>query len=314
MKKSRKRIIVTAAVIVGLLLVALVGGSGYFCYRTLNPDRMNDIHWLEEQYPHVVGWIDSIRQNDRLHDIYRPNARGEQLHALWLRAPQPTSRTAVLLHGYEGAAEAMFMIGYLYNHDLGYNVLMPDLRGHGKSQPRAVSMGWTERGEVLDWIRTADSLFGPEARVVVHGISMGAAATMIVCGEESLPASVRCAVEDCGYTSTYDIFHDAWGKQSRIPRFPLFQLSDLWCRILYGWSFREASPLEAVGRSRVPMMFIHGDRDSVVPVEMVYRLYEAKSGEKVLWVLPGVDHGAAYLEDPKEYTRRVGEFVGRWID
>ena len=62
MKKSRKRIIVTAAVIVGLLLVALVGGSGYFCYRTLNPDRMNDIHWLEEQYPHVVGWIDSIRQ------------------------------------------------------------------------------------------------------------------------------------------------------------------------------------------------------------------------------------------------------------
>lgn len=313
MKKSRK-IVIMLSTLVAATVIGALGWSFVLCYRTLNVPRLTDIHWLTEQYPHVEGWIDSIRQNGRIHDIFRRNNRGEQLHALWLRAPEPTPHTAVLLHGYQGSAEAMFMIGYLYNHDLHYNVLMPDLRGHGRSEPKAVSMGWTERHEVLDWIRTADSLFGPNSRTVIHGISMGAAATMIAAGEKELPACVRCAVEDCGYTSSYDIFHDSWSKQSSIPRFPLFQLSNLWCRILYGWSFKQASPLDAVRHCRIPMMFIHGDRDSVVPVEMADRLYEAKPGEKELWILPGVDHGAAYLHNPDEYTRRVRAFVEQWID
>lgn len=143
---------------------------------------------------------------------------------------------------------------------------------------------------------------------------MGAATTMIASAEESLPACVRCAVEDCGYTSTRDIFADSWEKQCRLPLFPLFHLSDLWCRILYGWSFTKASPLDAVHRCRLPMLFIHGDKDSVVPVEMVHRLYEAKIGDKELWILSGVDHGAAYLHDPQIYAQRVRTFVEHWFE
>ena len=152
------------------------------------------------------------------------------------------------------------------------------------------------------------------AQIVLYGVSMGAATTMIAAAEESLPACVRCAVEDCGYTSTRDIFADSWEKQCRLPLFPLFHLSDLWCRILYGWSFAKASPLDAVHRCRLPMLFIHGDKDSVVPVEMVHRLYEAKIGDKELWILSGVDHGAAYLHDPQIYAQRVRTFVEHWFE
>lgn len=78
--------------------------------------------------------------------------------------------------------------------------------------------------------------------------------------------------------------------------------------------FRKASPLDAVHRCRLPMLFIHGDKDSVVPVEMVHRLYEAKIGDKELWILSGVDHGAAYLHDPQIYAQRVRTFVEHWFE
>ena len=212
--------------------------------------------------------------------------RGERLHAMYAAAPRPTDRTAVIVHGYTDNAVRMLMIGYLYNHDLGYNILLPDLSYHGQSEGRAIQMGWKDRLDVLRWMDVANEIFGGHTRMVVHGISMGAATTMMVAGEEQKPY-VKCFVEDCGYTSVRDQFAKELKEQFGLPAFPLLDVAGWLCGLKYGWTFREASSLEQVKKSLLPMLFIHGDADGYVPTAMVYPLYEAKPGDKELWVVPG---------------------------
>ena len=204
---------------------------------------------------------------------------GERLHAVYAAAPEPTDRTAVIVHGYTDNAVRMLMIGYLYNHDLGYNILLPDLHYHGESEGRAIRMGWKDRLDVLRWMDVANGLFGGRTRMVVHGISMGGRDDDDGLGEPQRPY-VKCFVEDCGYTSVWDEFRKELREQFSLPAFPLLYTASWLCDLKYGWSFREASALRQVAKCELPMLFIHGDADDFVPTRMVYPLYEAKPGEK----------------------------------
>ena len=79
------------------------------------------------------------------------------------------------------------------------------------------------------------------------------------------------------------------------------------------WNFREASALAQVAKCELPMLFIHGDADDYVPTWMVYPLYEAKPGEKELWLVPGAGHAYSYRDNREEYTAVVREFVGKYV-
>lgn len=59
------------------------------------------------------------------------------------------------------------------------------------------------------------------------------------------------------------------------------------CKLMYGWSFGEASALKQVAKCHKPMLFIHGSKDTFVPTDMVYPLYEAKPQPKQLWIARG---------------------------
>ena len=315
MKKRIIRGVVLAVVIVAALLV---GGSLYLLRYSLQPratieaKNASSYKYMYKEYPFLRPWVDSLHRTGALRDTSILGREGERLHALYVRAPRPTDRTAVIVHGYTDNAVRMLMIGYLYNRDLGFNILLPDLYYHGESAGRAIQMGWKDRLDVLRWMDVANGLFGGRTRMVVHGISMGAATTMMVSGEVQQPY-VRCFVEDCGYTSVWDEFSKELREQFHLPAFPLLDVASGLCGVKFGWTFREASALKQVARCGLPMLFIHGDADDYVPTWMVYPLYDAKPGEKELWIVPGATHAMSYHDQREEYTRRVGEFVGRYI-
>lgn len=304
-------------VVLVLLTVILLGAGQYMLDYSLTPqNRGKDLtgswQYMFDTYPYLKPWTDSLKQVGALKDtfVYAPDRT--KLHAYYVAAARPTAQTAVIIHGYTDNAIRMMMIGYLYNKRLGFNILLPDLRNTGMSDGDAIQMGWLDRKDVMLWMETANHIYGDSTRMVVHGISMGAATTMMVSGEPQ-PGYVKCFIEDCGYTSVWDQFSKELKEQFGLPRFPLLYTADILCRIEYGWRFKEASALKQVAQCRLPMFFIHGDKDGYVPTWMVYKLYEAKPEPKELWVVPGADHAHSYLFHTEEYTQKVKAFVEKYI-
>lgn len=307
--------------LLGLLavaVVALTGGSFYMLGYSLTPkdnkgkDIPGSYEYMHSKYPFITPWLDSLQTTGALRDTFIINREGRQQHAMFASAAKPTDKTAVIVHGYTDNAIRMLMIGYLYNNDLNYNILLPDLQDNGLSEGPAIQMGWKDRLDVLNWMNIANDIFGKHTQMVVHGISMGAATTMMVSGEAQQPF-VKCFVEDCGYTSVWDEFSFQLKDMFGLPEFPLMYTTSWLCNAKYGWNFQEASSLEQVKKCSLPMFFIHGDADTYVPTRMVYPLYEAKSEPKELWIVPGATHAMSYKDYPQEYTERVKKFVGKYI-
>ena len=314
----RKALYISAGIII-IILAALTAASFYMLRFSLAPDpnrRDTDSTYniLYSRFPDMKPWMDSIRAGGHLRDTFVVSPAGERQHAYYLACDDACGKTAVLVHGYKDSAIKFFYFGRMYNRDLHYNVLMPDLHAHGLSDGNDIQMGWKNADEVLNWIKVAEEIFRDDnyrTAMIVHGVSMGAATTMNVSGKD-LPEYVNAFVEDCGYTSVWDEFSMQLKEMFGLPAFPLMHSTSLLCNMKYGWNFKEASPLISVSRCTRPMLFIHGDADDFVPFSMMQPLYDAKPEPKEFWVAPGSAHANAYRDHPEEYTAVVRQFLDKW--
>lgn len=247
-------------------------------------------------------------------DIEMKSHDGLLLHGYYLSAPRPTKKTAILAHGYTGSAKGdMGAFAKLYHDIFGYNVLMPDDRGHGESEGKYIGFGWPDRLDYLKWIHYVLQRVGEDAHIVLHGVSMGGA-TVLMTGGEALPAQVKCIVSDCAYTSVKDIISYQGRRLYKLPPFPLVYLVSLVCKIRAGYFFGEASALQQVKKTTIPVLFIHGAEDTFVPVTMLQPLYEACNSYKEQFIVPGAGHGLAYSADVSGYRKTVGAFLQKFMD
>jgi fermentation-respiration switch protein FrsA (DUF1100 family) len=305
MKKS----LLSIVTVVVLLLVITIGTSFYMLSYALSPDGGKaDVdscyNQLFERYSDTKPWVDSLNRVGALRDTFVVMPTGERHHALYVH--HGSQKTAFIIHGWRDSAVKYLFLARLYEHVLGgYNVVLPDLHAHGLSEGDMIQMGWLDRKDVLHWL----TIFQTDT-MVVHGVSMGGATTMMLSAEE-MPKGIKDLrfVDDCGYTSAWDEFASELKNQFGLPPFPLMYTTSLLCKMRYGWSFSEASAIDAVRQSPYPMLFIHGDEDTFVPTEMVYRLYQAKPSNKKLWIAPGAEHASSYLTHPDEYTRQLCDFL-----
>lgn len=313
MKKRARKLIYAFVGIASALCITTFLGSLYLLNYALKPDnRGKDIEgsytYMYKKYPFLKQWVDSLNQVKALKDTFIVAPDGIKLHAYYVAAKEPTRKTAILVHGYTDNAIRMFMIGHMYNHFLHYNILIPDLRYAGLSEGDYIQMGWNDRKDIMQWMEVAHHIYGDSTQMVIHGISMGGATTMMVSGEK-LPPYVKAFVEDCGYTSVWDQFKKELKEDFHLPAFPLLYAASALCQYKYGWNFKEASSLKQVEKCRLPMYFIHGGKDTYVPTYMGIQAFHTKPQPKSLWLEPDADHATSYLTDPKAYTTKVSNFL-----
>jgi fermentation-respiration switch protein FrsA (DUF1100 family) len=236
---------------------------------------------------------------------------GLALCAYYRRSPGEARGTAVLVHGYAGDARILGAEAEFFSSKLGFNVLLPDARGHGRSEGSYCGFGWHERFDIIDWMRLILSRpeWGPEqGPVVLYGVSMGAATVMMASGEE-LPPQVRAVIADCGYTSLEGELSFQLEKKWRVRCKPLIDLCGAYAKKRTGYDFAEASALAQVGKSKTPTLFIHGDSDDFVPFFMMHALYEACSAPKEQYIVRGASHAESYMTDPEAYEERIRAFL-----
>lgn len=235
----------------------------------------------------------------------------EQYYAYIAKQKTPTHNWAVCVHGYSSGPIGVADFGKHY-YEKGFNVLFPCMRAHSLDLHKYCSMGYYDRYIVCEWIKKIVAE-DKDAKILVHGVSMGGATTMLVTGE-NLPDNVVCAVADCGYTSCWDEYKAQIGGTLHLPAFPFLPMLNKISVIRGNFNFKECSPLKAVAKSKTPTLFIHGESDTFVPYPMMDELYNACSAEKDKLSVPDAIHAVSSLVHPDLYWSKVDEFESEYFD
>ncbi len=217
-----------------------------------------------------------------------------------------SNKLVIVAHGYGQNNQDMSPWVKLF-YDLGYNILLPDARGHGESTGKYIGFGWHERHDYLEWIDKMNvELNNPT--IVLFGLSMGGATVVNVSGEK-LPDNVVAIIEDCGYSSLTKELEFQFKKRYNLPTYPLLNLTSAYTKLRAGYTFDEVAPYKQITMNNLPILIIHGDKDGIVPVDMAYELYEAANEPKELYIVKGARHGFAYIKNKKAYREKISNFL-----
>lgn len=225
---------------------------------------------------------------------------------------QNTNKTVILLHGYGQSHANMYRFAYFFNQR-GYNVLLPDSRGHGQSKGQ-VSLGYFEKKDLAAWCRQVVKRLGPNQQIAVLGVSMGASTALQA--SPLLPKQVKAIVADSAYTTIraellYQAQHNAHMDQ-RVANLVL-DATDAQLAKKDGFSLADVSCVAALRKNHIPVLFIHGTGDTFVPVRMTKADYRADHGPKELWLVPGAGHTQAYTADQDAYQQHLMRFLNKYL-
>ena len=300
---------------IGAVLVLLIA---YICYRMgfYAPPRVPLAEGAVE-YPEGEAYVPFhekmaywVRQTRLLpqEDVQITSFDGLKLHGKYFEL-SPEAPMELMFHGYRGSAERDLPGGVQRCFACGRSALIVDQRCSGRSEGTAITFGVNEHKDCLAWVDYAVRRFGSERKIILTGISMGAA-TVIMAAGKPLPPNVIGIIADCGYSTQKEIICKVV-KEMGLPPKISYSFVRLGARIFGGFNLEETSPMKALETATVPIAFFHGEDDGYVPCYMSRKMYDAYSGKKTLFTVPGADHGLSYAVAPKEYRETLAEFSAR---
>ena len=315
--RKKKLLGISLGIITIIIVISLGFVGNYFYNLALNPDTPKDIVFgTPEEAEATSGQVldedkEWLLSKSNHSDEYITSSDNLKLHSYVVKNENPSNKRVVTVHGY--TSEGLNLSSYATKYyDMGYNVLIPDLRSHGLSEGNYIGMGWDDRLDIISWINYILNE-NPNAEIVLHGVSMGATTVLMTSGEE-IPSNVKAIVADCGYTSVWDEFAYQLDDLFSLPEFPILNVSSIVAKIRAGYFLGEASSIDQVKKSKTPILYIHGDQDDFVPYYMMEELYNATSSEKEMLTIKDAEHAKASEVDPETYWTTVNNFINKYIN
>lgn len=251
-----------------------------------------DTEWFYSQNPEEIS-VDSF---DGL-KLIAYNLPAENAKGTWL-----------LIHGYQSVPLREFAGLARFFHELGYNVVLPYQRAHGKSEGKYITFGIKERYDVRDWLLKVNEIYGNELPVYMEGISMGCS-TVLMSLSFDLPSNLKSVVADCGFTSPYEIMWKVLRKDRNVPLVRLvLGFGNILANLLADFEFEEYDTFKGLRYNKIPVLFIHGTGDTFVPIEMTIANFQYCTSEKSLYLVENAPHAVSYLIDEEGYHKALIDF------
>ena len=234
---------------------------------------------------------------------------GYKLTGYLLKANETSDLYLFGAHGYRSYGKKEFCAVAQYYISKGVNVFIPDHVASGESEGTYCTFGHNEVRDCMKWLSYMRDKFGKDIRIILHGVSMGCATVTMMSGRKDLPKNVKAVVADCGFTTAKELFRFKLGAMG-IPSDRLIEAVDFVHKRRQGFSFDDLRPVECVKNSRVPMLFVHGAEDKLVPCYMVNELYEACGSEnKDILIVEGADHAQSYMLGKEQFEAKLDNML-----
>ena len=306
-------ILIVSAILVGLGLTAIL--IAYICYRMAFYVHNNEKKSREE-FPIPEGEIYELWRDQMITWIKETRALPHQefsitaFDGLTLRAKYyentPGAPIELMFHGYRGQADRDLCGGVQRCFALGHSAFIVDQRACGDSDGNVITFGINESKDCHSWLRFMLSHFGPDVKIILTGISMGASTVLNAAGSP-LPPNVIGVLADCGFTAP-DAIIKAVIQDMGLPADVAYPFVKLGARLFGHFDIDEISSVEALKRCTLPVIFFHGEDDAYVPCEMSRINYEACPSRKKLVTIPGAGHGLCYPVAPERYLEEMRKF------
>jgi len=235
---------------------------------------------------------------------------GYDLKAYYLPVEHPlkdaSKRFVVIAHGYTYTHHGGLKYAYIMKQ-LGFNVILYDERFHGESGGKNCSLGFYEELDLEDVITDTFLRFGADIYLGTYGESMGGATVIL---EQAHDDRLRFCIADCAYSDVFQQIGYLIKKKLHLPKWPFLPLANWFFKAATKVGFNQISPIAAVKKAKVPMLFLHGSGDEFVLPCHSQSLFDACGTMKRLYLTPDkARHAEAFRTNREEYTAVVKEFI-----
>lgn len=303
-------IIISSIVIGLLLLILLISFLFYYLafYGQFKPSHKMSTKYIttSDEVTNLIKKVEAIPYEE----VYIKSYDGLKLFGRYYHV-KDNAPVNICFHGYRGFATRDFCGGSLLVLESEQNLLLIDERASGRSEGHTITLGVKEKYDCLSWVNYVIDRFGEDTKIILRGISMGAAIVLMALGL-NLPQNVIGISADCPYSSPKEIIYAVF-KANHIPKCLYFFLK-IGVALFGHFNLNDKGAVETVKNAHVPILLIHGEADGFVPCYMSKAIYEANPSDIKLITFPNADHGWSYFVDNERYRREFFEFNDKLLN